>query len=219
MVSMRISFAYKGTPNIWRKRTDIGDSFARGLLDSAPPFIRKQIERLQLHMDDEADIIAWVSRSLMEFFFILRYMYDSRKRYDEVIKEQLKDLNQIEDIINAHGDTSIEHKAAGSLFKQDMKRLWDGMSDYGIERQKLVRPISAKYYADGAGLTNDYDRLWKIHSKYVHPISYVLFGRRNFVYGDEVKKFFLVLAQYYAARNLRDLYKMIEAIPFISDGI
>jgi hypothetical protein len=40
------------------ERTDIADSFARGLLDSAPSFIRKQIERLQLHTDDEADIVA-----------------------------------------------------------------------------------------------------------------------------------------------------------------
>jgi len=38
------------------ERNDIADPLARGILDTAPSFIRKQIERLQLHLDDEADI-------------------------------------------------------------------------------------------------------------------------------------------------------------------
>jgi hypothetical protein len=192
-------------------RTDIADSFAKGLLDCARPFIRKQIERLQLHIDDEADIIAWIARSLMELFFMLRYMYKSAERYDEVIKEQLKDLKQIEDIIIGLGGASHGQQEDTALFHRDMKRLWEAMSGYGIERDELKAPSPARYYAGGAGLMADYNRLWKIHSKYVHPSSYILFGRRNFVYADEVKKFFWVFAQYYAARNLRDLYKMIEA--------
>jgi len=47
-------------------RKDVNDPFARGLLDTAPSFIRKQIERLELHLDDDVDIIAWISRNLME---------------------------------------------------------------------------------------------------------------------------------------------------------
>ena len=88
------------------EREDVGDPFARGLLDTAPSFIRKQVERLQLHLDDDADIIAWISRSLMELLFMLRYMYRSRERYDEVINEQLKDLKEIENIIYPSGAPS-----------------------------------------------------------------------------------------------------------------
>src|SRR6266478_60766 len=56
-------------------RKDVNDPLARGLLDTAPSFIRKQLERLELHLDDYVDIIAWISRNLMELFFTLRYMY------------------------------------------------------------------------------------------------------------------------------------------------
>jgi hypothetical protein len=149
----------------------------------------------------------------MELFFILRYMYTSPERYDEVIKEQLKDLKQIEDIIIGSGETPREQQENGMLFQRDMRTLWEEMSRYGIGRDELRAPSPARHYAEGAGLIGDYNRLWKIHSKYVHPTSYLLFGRSSFVYGQEVNNFFWVLAQYYAARNLRDLYKMIEATP------
>lgn len=60
------------------ERQDINDPFAKGLLDTAPSFIRKQIERLELHLSDDVDIISWISRNLMELFFTLRYMYSSQ---------------------------------------------------------------------------------------------------------------------------------------------
>ena len=55
----------------------ITDPLARGLLDTVPSYIRKQLERLRLHIDDEADIVAWISRTLMELLFMLRYAYSS----------------------------------------------------------------------------------------------------------------------------------------------
>ena len=196
-----------------KQRNAIVDPFARGLLDSAPFFIRKQIERLQLHLEDDADIIAWISRTLMELFFMIRYMYNSRDRYDEVIKEQLKDLIDIEKIIYAEGVPSDDAPQQVKSFLSDMQKLWQALRGYGVELDKLKKPKQAFYYAEGAGLVDEYRRLWKIHSKYMHPTSYLLFGKRSFVYGHGVRLFFCVSAQYYAARNLRDIHRMIEAIP------
>lgn len=193
------------------EREEVDDPLARGLLESAPSFIRKQIERLQLHLDDEADIIAWISRSLMELLFMLRYMYSSRERYDEIIKEQLKDLKDIENMLYSDGAPSEDAPEEVKVFHSDMKKLWEAMQGYGIDRDELKKINQASHYAQGAGLIDDYRHAWKIHSKYVHPTSYLLFGRRNFVYGDGIRLFFWVLAQYYAARNLRDLHRMIEA--------
>jgi hypothetical protein len=192
-------------------RKDVDDSIAKGLLDSAPSFIRKQIERLQLHLDDEADIIAWISRSLMELLFMLRYMYSSRERYDEIIKEQLKDLKDIEKMLYPDGAPSEDAHEEIKVFHSDMKKLWEAMQGYGVDRDELKKLNQVSHYAQGAGLIDDYRHAWKIHSKYVHPTSYLLFGRRNFVYSEGVRLFFWVLAQYYTARNLRDLHKMIEA--------
>lgn len=195
------------------ERNDVADPLAKDILETAPSFIRKQIKRLQFHLDDDADIIAWVSRSLMELFFMLRYMYTSRDRYDEVIKEQLKDLKDIEKIICSDGTPSDGAPEEVRTFQKDMEKLWKAMYDYGIERDELKKPNLAFQYAEGAQLLEEYRRSWKIHSKYVHPTSYLLFGKRSFVYGNSARLYFWVMAQYYAARNLRDIHKMIEAIP------
>jgi hypothetical protein len=192
---------------------DVKDPLARGLLDTAPCFIHKQIERLELHLDDAADIIAWVSRNLMELFLTLRYMYSSEQRYDEVIAEQLKDLKEIEEILYPSGSPEKDAPEGVKAFHSDMQELWEGMKNYGVRRDDLKRPNSIKRYAEGANLMHEYNLFWRIHSKYVHPTSYLLFGRKSFVYGDDSRRFFLTTAQYFAARNLRDLHKMIEAVP------
>ena len=38
------------------ERKDIDDPHIRGLLDVVPSYIRKMVERLQLHLNDEADM-------------------------------------------------------------------------------------------------------------------------------------------------------------------
>lgn len=194
-------------------REDITDPLARGLLDTAPSYIRKQLERLRIHINDEADIIAWISRTLMEMLFMLRYAYSSRERYDELIKEQLKDLRDIENIIYPDGKPPEDAPDEIKNFHLDMERLWEGMRHSGVERDDLERIKPALQFARGADMEEDYRHWWRIHSKYVHPTSYLLFGRKSFVYAEDTRLCFLLLAQYYAAINLRDLHRMIEAIP------
>lgn len=189
---------------------NIADNNAKTILEVAPPYIRKQIKRLQLHFEDEADIIAWISRCLMELLFMLRYMYTSDTCFNEVIKEQLKDLNDIEKIILPEGYPTDDSSEEIQSYHRDMGKLWDAMREYGINRDDLKKPNPAFLYAEGAKLQDDYRANWKIHSKYIHPTSYQLFGKKSFVYGDSSSDYFWVLAQYYAARNLRDMHVMIE---------
>jgi hypothetical protein len=192
-------------------RSDVNEPLVRDLLDAAPRFIRKQLERLELHLTDDADIIAVISRNLMELFFMLRYMYTSRKRYNEVFGEQLTDLKEIEDILYSDGSLESDGSDGVKAFHSDMQGLWKGMKEYGVKRDQLKRPNIVRHYAEGANLLDEYTLFWRIHSKYAHPSSYLLFGRKSVVFGDEPKSFFLAMAQYFAARNLRDLHKMIEA--------
>jgi hypothetical protein len=195
------------------QRPDVVDPLARAIIDTAPSFIRKQLERLRMHLDDEADIIAWLSRNLMELLFMLRFMYSGKEQYDELFKEQLKDLKDIEKVFYPEGSPGADAPEEVKAFYADMQKLWEVMQNYGIEPDKLKGYNPASYFAKGAGLLHEYQRGWKIHSKYVHPTAYLLFGRKDFVYGDGARLYFWALAQYYAARNLRDLHKMIGAIP------
>jgi len=194
-------------------RDDVSDPRASGILQTAPAYIQKQVERLQRHLDGEADLIAWISRSLMELLFVLRYMYNSPDRYDEVIQEQLKDLRDIEEIIYSGEESSEEDPEDIKFFRKDMKKLWERIEAFGIKRDDLNGPTRAYQYAKDTQLEDEYRQHWKIHSKYIHPTPYLLFGRRSFVYGDGAGLYFWVLAQYYAARNLRDIHRMVESIP------
>ena len=188
---------------------DVEDPLTKHLLEAAPLYIYRQLERLQLHLDDEADVIAWISRSLMELFFMLRYMYRSSECYDEVMKEQLTDLKEIEDVIFPDGLPSADVPNKLKAFHSDMKTLWETLEKYGVNRDVLRRPNTVRYYAERTMLLHEYDRAWRIHSKYVHPTSYLIFGKKIFVYGEDARRFFLVMAQYYAAWNLRDLHGMV----------
>lgn len=194
-------------------RSDINEPLTRGILDVAPYYIRKHVERLLKSIDEDADFIAWASRCLMEVLFMLRYMYSSRDRYDEVIREQLNDLKDIEKILYPGGEPSEGDPEDLKSFHKDMEKLWDGMKEYEIDPKELKRPQQAYYYAEGSNMQDEYQNNFKIHSKYVHPTAYLLFGNKNFVYGDGARLYFWVMAQFYAARNLRDLHLMIEAIP------
>jgi len=80
-------------------------------------------------------------------------------------------------------------------FHVDMECFWEGIRQYGVERNELKGPKPAFQFAKGAGLEDEYRRLWKIHSKYVHPTSYLLFGKKSFVYGGEGRQLFWLSAQ------------------------
>jgi len=193
-----------------QRKDDVLEQRAKDILETAPPYIYKQLQRLRDNLNDEADLIAWISRSMMELFFILRYMYSSSDKYDEVIKQQLNDLKEIEDIILYQGIPIRIDLEKVNVFRASMKKLWATVKRWGILRENVKRPKKARQYAKGANLMELYQRHWKIHSKYVHPTPYLIFGKPEFVYGENVNKYFLTLVQYFAALNLRDLHKMLQ---------
>jgi hypothetical protein len=182
-------------------RSDITEPFARDLLVAAPRFIRKQLERLELHLDDDPDIIAVISRNLIELFFMLRYMYTSRERYNEVFGEQLTDLKEIEKILYPGGSPETDAPDTVKAFHSDMQNLWIRIKQYGVEREQLKRPQVVRHYAEGAKLLDDYNMFWRIHSKYAHPSSYLLFGRKHIVFGDEPKKLFSRLCPVFCGKK------------------
>ncbi len=191
--------------------SDVKDDLAAGILEVAPAYIGKQLKRLLANLDEEPDFIAWISRNLMELFFTLRYMYSSREQYNEVITEQLKDLKELEELLYPGETPNSVVPDEVKTFHVEMKALWDGVEEYGVKRDELKRPYPVKHYAEGGDVLREYNQAWRIHSKYLHPTSYLLFGKTSFVFGEDVRRYFWVVVQYFAARNLRDLHLMVEA--------
>ena len=166
-----------------------------------------QVKRLQIHFEAEIDIIAWISRGLMELFFVLRYAYNSHDRLDGLIKEYLKDAKDIEKFISKK---ILDSNAPEEIlaFNNATDKYWEKI---GVNPDELKGHYPVKYFAENANLEEEYQSNWKFHSKYAHPTAYLLFGDRKIVDGSDSRQYFWQRAQYYAARNIRDLYKLIEA--------
>lgn len=189
---------------------DLADPLPNAILDAVPAYVRRQLERLRLHIDHEPDILALFARNLMELHWMLRYMATSTERANEVVREQLRDLKDIETVLYPGGSPPPTAPANVKSFHADMTKLWESMRQYGVRKEELKGHSPASHYAQGAEAKDEYDTFWRVHSKYVHPSSYLLFGKRSFVYGPQVRVLFLVIAQHYAARILRDLHSMIR---------
>jgi len=196
-----------------RSLDNVADARADLLLSVAVAYVEKQIRRLRLLMEDEADIIAWISRTLLELFFVLRYMYTGVDQFDEFVDEQLKDLKNIESVLYPDGIPDEDDPAEITAFHTHMTEVWKDLEKLGLDKDGLRNPRPARYFAEGAGLMSEYDSHWKLHSKYVHPTSFLLLGRKSFVYGDGARLYFWVVAQHYSAWIIRDLYGMLAAIP------
>lgn len=178
------------------------------LLDSTVPWVKRQLQLFECNTDGGPDLMAWIARNLMEAFFLFRYMYASKENYKEVVLEQFVDIREIEDALLPPFDGQDE--------TAHYRAKWEALKSYGVDRASKKRPKVARTYAEVAGLLDDYDLGWRITSKYVHPSSYLLFGDPRIVYHEDVNTTLLVLVQYYAARNIRDLLMMVEKIKSLS---
>lgn len=178
-----------------RSLPPVTDERAIYILEIITSYLKEQLERMKLLIDEKIDIIAWISRNLSELYFILRYIYKSDGGYEEIIKEQLTDLKELEDIILQNGTPSVEDSEDLQTFSSDMNKLWHEVQGWGIAREDLGRPNQIRHYAEIGGTLSEYQATWRIHSKYVHPTSYLLFGRKDFVFADEVTHFFRVLVR------------------------
>lgn len=209
-ISKNLALLLQHAEYLYSKR-DINEQKAGTILECIPNYISKQIKRLRLLKYEDPDLIAWISRNQMELFMMLRYMYGSQDQFDEVIKEQLKDLKQIEEILYPEGEPESDSPEELKEYYEGMTNMWDALEKYGINKDDLKSPLFARAYADEINY-EEFNSFWKLHSKYVHPTAYFIFGKRESVYSDEAKNFFWILVQYYLARNLRDLHLMLQAI-------
>lgn len=55
------------------------------VLEGVIPYIQKQSYRLLKNFGSQIDIIAWISRCLMELWLTMRYMFTSSERFNEVM--------------------------------------------------------------------------------------------------------------------------------------
>lgn len=190
-----------------KAKNDISDGSTNYLVAHASEYIRMQVNRLQIHIEAEIDIIAWISRGLMELLFFLRYVYNSHDRLDELIEEYHKDFK---DIVKIMSKKILDSETPEEIlaFNNAMDKEWEKI---GVNPDELKGLYPVNYFAEKGNLEEEYQSNWKFHSKYVHPTSYLLFGDRNIVDGSDFRQYFWQHAQYYAGRNIRDLNKLIEA--------
>jgi hypothetical protein len=151
------------------------------------------VERLHLWLDQGADALAWCARNLFELDLILRFVLASDENVLDWIGQRTSDEIQF---IDAMVEWSSEETAAVSELKKRREELVRIAREHGIE----LKPFrSTSDLARFAGLKEEYEGIFKLLSKHVHPSSFLVNEDAKRVHGWNSINVFLTLAQLYAA--------------------
>jgi hypothetical protein len=163
-----------------------------------------EVERLHLWLDQGADTLAWCARNLFELDVIVRFVLDSDANLREWLGQRVTDEVQfIDAFLTAASD---ESGARGDL--QSRRR---GILRISEKHEiPLARMRSTQDLATRTGLAEDYDLVFKLLSKHVHPSSYLVNEDSRSIHGCDSINLFMTLGQTYAADIRGRISKALE---------
>lgn len=163
-----------------------------------------QVERLHLWLDQGTDALAWCARNLFELDVIVRFVLDSDANLREWLGQRATDEVQF---IDAFLATASDESAARGDLERRRREILRISEKHEIP---LARIRSTQDLATRTGLTDDYDLVFKLLSKHVHPSSYLVNEDSRSIHGPDSINLFLTLAQAYAADIQGRVSKALE---------
>lgn len=164
--------------------------------------------KLYLHCLDSSlkgptEQIGFVTRSLFELNLITRYVLMSEDNLKRFVAESAFDrIKILEGILELREDSSEE---AINKLETEIARI------NAITAKHNRDPKKPNFIGDMArtvGLEQEYNALYKLFSKYVHPSSYTINAATKEIHSDEVRNIFFIFAQLYAG----DILQQIEEV-------
>lgn len=170
-------------------------------------YILKKLLILKNNIEGDIDLIAWLSRSFLELYFLLRYAFKSEKNIKELINFPIYELTDIDKAIFEKGKPDTL-KEENKIFRKNLSIVIEKMKNDGTEFNRDLS-ISRKI-AEESGLLNYYEVYFKLHSKYVHPTPYLLFGEEKFVYSNDALIMFRSLALHFVSVTINDTITFMD---------
>ena len=150
----------------------------------------QEVRRVVTHLEDEIEQLAWSVRNLHEIDLILRYVLQSEANLKHWVGQMLADEKEIvegflvlEDVISS--EQSIQ-------FKERLKRLEEVCARLGLTMQ---RPWRIDQLAKATNRQKEYRNLYKFYSKFVHPSSWLVNGRKERTGSVMYRNLLVVLSQ------------------------
>ncbi len=164
--------------------------------------------RLYLHclrcsLSEPTELLGFLTRSLFELNIITRYVLMSEENLKRFGSEFVVDKKQIlQGLLTLGEDSSRE---AVQTLEKEIARIEE------IAKKHNRAPQKSEFIKDKArevGLSEDYEALYKLFSKYVHPSSYTINATPEEIHSNEVRNIFLIYSQIYAD----DMFQRIKGV-------
>ena len=151
--------------------------------------------------DDEQTLMAWSCRNLLELAIFTKFALASKANADEFAADRLIDGQEIGTSLKTL-ELHLNPGLTASAFDSVIERFGKQMSEEGITRSKY---LSARRIADQTDMTEEYETINKVCSKFVHPTAWSLFTAdigserfpeaRDIFYGCGAKYFATIFAE------------------------
>lgn len=158
------------------------DSITRELAcDQLRPYLNLQLERLQEWVEGPVDLLALVTRGLLELLFWVEYVLESEENAERFLREHRVDLAEL-------------IKKAISAFEAEASEMFDE-SPEGLSQ--LLAENGRRISVTGRSALDAYT--FKLSSKYIHPSSWLLTDLDSHLHSERNRKLFWMMSLRYAA--------------------
>ncbi len=168
-----------------------------------------ELRRVADHLEGNLEELAWSVRNLHEIDLTLRYIQQSDERLAEWTAQMLTDEKDVvEGFLTLAAKLPPQERAR---LEERLDRIQETSATLGLQ---MRRPWSMRSLAQGTGREHEYDTFYKFFSKFVHPSSWIVNGRRERTGATVYRNLIVGLAQVLARRIyglLFDEYRLEES--------
>jgi hypothetical protein len=197
------------------------------ILDDRQKYITKNLERndrnlllfqillkaniylicLKQSLSQPTEVIALVTRGLFELLLITKYVISDDKNLKSFLDNRIFDeIEIIEGLLEFHDGSNAQ---AVAKLENEIKELERLAKKYDSKKTRIIW----KQLAIDADLESDYNALYKLLSKYVHPSAYALTSLPSAVHSDKIRNSFVIYSQLYAGYIIGLIDKAINYHP------
>lgn len=162
----------------------------------------KEIQRISIN-ELNNEILALSTRNVFELNMIYQYTCLNDENLREWIGNRAKDEIEI-----LEGMLTLSEKPNSEDEKIFKARIDDIRTTAQNKNYKISKQLTTKMLAVKVGLINEYEGLFKLYSKFIHPTSYLINSNPEAVNSLQYKNIFLMQFQIY----LSDLESRLRVI-------
>lgn len=164
-----------------------------------------EVERLRDSLPNSTDSLAWAMRNIFEINLISKYIRKDDEKMKNWLGQMAGDNLQILEGAVKWAEPGSEEVAAA---KAQIEHLREIFTRNGIVS---TDPVSAGKMAKFVGMQNEYETMFKLSSKFIHPSSFIVNSSVPVGEYHQYLELFILKGQFYALNILQESREWLEA--------